>query len=152
LRFTPNNSTIKSRTRDGIFLRVTGDYLDYRFSYSLDGTDWQPFGEKVDGAVLSPAVLGGFNYTGVYLGLYASSIGAPTENHADFDYFLYRPMADGRDDWFCRQSGSRACAASANAPPPVSLSPAIQPPMPASRPGAGSRKRARVASIFFASH
>jgi alpha-N-arabinofuranosidase len=100
---------------DTIFLRVTGDYLDYRFFFSEDGVKWQPLGGKVDGAALSPAVLGGFNYTGVYIGFYASSNGAATRNHADFDFFLYRPTADGRDDWFCRQSDSRECAASAKA-------------------------------------
>jgi alpha-N-arabinofuranosidase len=88
---------------EGLYLRVTGDYLTYRFSWSRDGETWQGLGGDVDGAALSPAVLGGFNYTGVYLGLYASSNGAPGQNHADFDFFRYRPAANGRDDWFHRQ-------------------------------------------------
>jgi alpha-N-arabinofuranosidase len=100
---------------ESVYLKVTGDYLDYRFSYSTDGAEWHSLGEKMDGTALSPAVLGGFNYTGVYIGLYASSNGTAAINHADFDFFSYRPLADGRDDWFCRQSASRACAASAKA-------------------------------------
>jgi len=86
-----------------IYLRVTGDYLEYRFAWSRDARAWEPLGDAVDGDSLSPAVLGGFNYTGVYLGLYASSNGAPSGNHADFDFFRYRPTADSRDDWFQRQ-------------------------------------------------
>jgi len=91
--------------RDGgtIFLRVTGDYMDYQFSFSMDSFEWQALGGTIDGAALSPAVLGGFNYTGAYIGLYASSNGAPAENHADFEFFSYRPQADDRDDWFYRQ-------------------------------------------------
>ena len=86
-----------------VHLRITGDYLDYRFSWSADGVDWQPLGGAVDGTDLSPAVLGGFNYTGVHVGLYASSNGQPGGNHADFDFFRYRPTAADRDDWYHRQ-------------------------------------------------
>ena len=89
---------------DSVYLRVKGDYLSYQFSFSLDGSDWQLLGDPVDGAALSPAVLGGFNYTGVFVGLYASSNGEPTDNHADFDFFSYQPLAVGRDDWFYRQA------------------------------------------------
>jgi alpha-N-arabinofuranosidase len=87
-----------------VYLRVTGDYLAYAFSYSTDGLTWQLLADGVDGSSLSPAVLGGFNYTGVYLGLYASSNGEPTQNHADFEFFRYHPTAHSRDDWYYRQS------------------------------------------------
>lgn len=85
-------------------LKVTGNYLDYRFFVSADGQDWQPLGEAVDGRYLSPAILGGFNYTGVYIGLYASSNGAPGGNHADFEAFAYRPLVTERDAWYHRQA------------------------------------------------
>jgi len=88
---------------DTVYLRVTGDYLDYRFYYSRDGEEWLALGGKMDGTALSPAFLGGFNYTGVFVGLYATSNGAPTENHADFSVFNYRPLAGNRDEWFWRQ-------------------------------------------------
>jgi hypothetical protein len=48
-------------------------------------------------------VIEGYNYTGVYIGLYATSNGASTDNYADFDFFRYRPVAEGRDDWHYRQ-------------------------------------------------
>jgi xylan 1,4-beta-xylosidase len=86
-----------------IHLRITGDYLDYRFAWSRDARTWQDLGDAVDGSALSPAVLGGFNYTGVYVGLYASANGRESGNHADFDFFRYRPTAEGRDDWYSRQ-------------------------------------------------
>ena len=88
-----------------VYLRVTGDYMAYAFSYSADGLTWQTLADGVDGSSLSPAVLGGFNYTGVYLGLYASSNGEPTQNFADFEFFRYQPTAQTRDDWYYRQSG-----------------------------------------------
>ena len=90
------------------YLRVEGDYLTYRFSWSRDGQKWQRLGGDVDGSALSPAVLGGFNYTGVYIGLYASSNGQSTDNYADFEFFRYRPATAGRDDWFQRQRQRQA--------------------------------------------
>jgi alpha-N-arabinofuranosidase len=90
-------------TEDKVYLRVRGDYLQYSFSFSQDGEDWLPLGEPVDGTALSPAFLGGFNYTGVYVGLYASSNGTQTENHADFGFFNYRTTAVGRNDWYQKQ-------------------------------------------------
>ena len=88
---------------DDVYLKISGDYLDYGFYYSVDGENWQVLQEGVDGAALSPANIAGFNYTGVYLGLFASSNGMPTDNHADFESFTYRPLAENRDDWFYRQ-------------------------------------------------
>ncbi len=92
-----------------IHLMATGDFLDYAFHWSVDGEDWQQLAIGVDGTSLSPAVLDGFNYTGVYLGLYASSNGQQSDRHADFEYFRYLPLADGeqRDYWYHRQAGDR---------------------------------------------
>lgn len=88
---------------DAIYLRVTGNYLDYRFDISADGERWRPVGDVVDGTVLSPYRIEGYNYTGVYIGLYGSSNGAESENHADFDFFEYTPTAADRDAWYRRQ-------------------------------------------------
>jgi alpha-N-arabinofuranosidase len=71
-----------------VFLKIAGDYLSYG---------------SVDVTALSPAAIDGYNYTGVYLGLYATSNGTETHNHADFDFFSYEPTARSRDDWFERQ-------------------------------------------------
>jgi len=88
---------------DTVFLKVTGDYLAYRFQYSVDGEAWTALGGDVDGTTLSPAAIDGYNYTGVYLGLYATSNGAKTQNTVDFEFFNYEPTADSHDDWFDRQ-------------------------------------------------
>lgn len=88
---------------DSIHLKVVGDYLNYGFYYSVDGQRWQPLREDVDGVSLSPAVLKGYNYTGVYVGIYASSNGLPTANFADFDSFHYQPTGTDRDAWYYKQ-------------------------------------------------
>ena len=89
---------------DVVFLKITGDYLRYDFQFSADGESWISLASKVDVTALSPAVIDGYNYTGVYLGVYATSKGAPTQNYADFDFFTYEPTAISRDDWFHRQA------------------------------------------------
>ena len=43
--------------------------------------------DGLDAALLSSTVNGGF--TGAYMGMYASSNGSESENHADFDWFHY---------------------------------------------------------------
>ena len=88
---------------DTVSLRVSGDYLDCRFWYSADGENWRQLGDVVDGTALSPFVLGGFNYTGVYIGLYATSNGKASDNHADYEHFTYKPTGASRDDWYHRQ-------------------------------------------------
>ncbi len=88
---------------DTIHFKVTGDYLDYGFYYSVDGVDWSALQVNVDATRLSPAVIEGYNYTGAYVGLYASSNGVATDSHADFEFFRYRPAADARDHWYHRQ-------------------------------------------------
>ena len=87
------------------FLKVVGNYLDLGFFYSADGEAWQALAEGVDGSVLSPAEIGGYNYTGVNIGPYGSTNGAATKARAVFDYFDYRPTSRDRDDWFMRQAG-----------------------------------------------
>lgn len=74
-------------------LRVVGDGLDYRFSASPDGADWQAVGEVLDGRMFSPGELPGFNYTGVHVGLYGSAEGAEG-GRADFTFFRYDPQPE----------------------------------------------------------
>ncbi|SDG60943.1 alpha-N-arabinofuranosidase [Lentzea fradiae] len=52
--------------------------------------DWRPLGEPFDGRVLSTPVAGGF--TGVHIGLHATSAGAPSESWAEFSEFVHRPL------------------------------------------------------------
>ncbi len=94
-----------------IYLGVAADYLDYSFSYSLDGAEWHELAQGVDGVKLSPAAIDGFNYTGVYIGLYGTSNGLTSGNHASYDYFRYTPSAGDRDHWYHRQRSRRASTA-----------------------------------------
>lgn len=92
---------------DAVYLKVTGNYLDYRFFYSADGKDWHQVGDKVDGTALSPYFIQGYNYTGVYIGLYGSANGDETNNHADYEFFHYRATENDEDDWYHRQEAQR---------------------------------------------
>ncbi len=88
-------------------LKVRGDYLNLSFGYSLDGApgSWNTLAEDVDGTTLSPAVIHGFNYTGLYLGLFASSGGVESDNSADYEFFRYVPRCgEDRDGWYHRQT------------------------------------------------
>ena len=49
-------------------------------------------GPVLDGTILSPAVMTGFNYTGAFIGLYASSNHHDSQNYADFAEFDYLPI------------------------------------------------------------
>ncbi len=88
--------------QDGaIHLRVAADGLEYAFEFSLNGSQWQRAGNAVDGSRLSPSILKGFNYTGVFIGLYASANGGADGNFADFDFFdlqhsTNKPSGDAR--------------------------------------------------------
>ena len=93
---------------DAVFLRIRGDYLAYRFSWSAMARSGRTWAGQWTARLCSPAVLGGFNYTGVYLGLYASSNGERSDSHADFDFFRYAPADAGRDDWYHRQRQAQA--------------------------------------------
>lgn len=97
---------------DTVFLRVSGDYLVYRFEYSVDGESWTAIGGDVDGTALSPAAITGYNYTGAYVGLFATSNGQPSRTFAEFDFFSYEPTATSRDSWFYRQASKRDSHAS----------------------------------------
>ena len=74
-----------------LHLRIRGHDLQYYCEFSVDGKHYRVVGPALDGHALSPAVLEGFNYTGVVLGLYGSSNGAPTQAQAFFSDFEYRP-------------------------------------------------------------
>lgn len=70
-------------------LRVTAHEQDYSFYFSTDD-QWQALVEHVDGRILSTPVAGGF--VGAFLGMYASSNGQQSTNHADFDWFDYHDL------------------------------------------------------------
>ena len=67
-------------------LKVTAHKQNYSFYFSMND-QWQLLAENIDGRILSTPVAGGF--VGAYIGMYASSNGQPSTNHADFDWFEY---------------------------------------------------------------
>ena len=70
---------------DKVWLRVTGDPMQYKLWYSADGKDFRQAGTG-DTRYLSSETHG--NFTGIMLGLWAQS---PAEKGwAEFDYFEYR--------------------------------------------------------------
>jgi alpha-N-arabinofuranosidase len=85
-----------------IHLKVTGDYLDLGFHYSADGKNWQTLVAGADGSVLAPERIGGYNYTGAYVGLYGTTNGAG-EGRAVYDFMQYRPVSSDADNWFYRR-------------------------------------------------
>ena len=72
------------------YLRVACNNNLYTFSYSADGKEWIVQTKEADGRFLGAPRAGRF--TGTFIGMYASSNGQPSSNHADFDWFEYSPM------------------------------------------------------------
>jgi xylan 1,4-beta-xylosidase len=63
---------------------------DYTLRCTQDPARWRTLA-TVDGRILSPVAMGDF--TGAYLGMYASSNGRASANFADFDWFEYSGRA-----------------------------------------------------------
>ncbi|RZV35062.1 MAG: glycoside hydrolase family 43 protein [Chromatiales bacterium] len=85
-----------------VFLKVIADYLSLGFYYSADAESWQTLVEGIDGSMLAPERIGGYNYTGVYVGLYGSTNGTG-EGEARYDFMEYRPTVTDGNDWFSRR-------------------------------------------------
>lgn len=68
-------------------------YLMIAIYYGGRKGDLKPLIEGVDGRILSPDAAGGF--VGAYIGLYASSNGILSYNHADFGWFEYKEVREG---------------------------------------------------------
>ena len=73
-----------------IYLQAQARGQDYSFYYGASERELKPLATKVDGRFLSTDVAGGF--VGTCLGIYASSNGKESTNHADFDWFEYRGL------------------------------------------------------------
>ncbi|HEX9332249.1 MAG TPA: glycoside hydrolase family 43 protein [Anaerolineales bacterium] len=70
-----------------IALKVEAHEQAYSFYFSDKPNEWHILVEEVDGRILSTPVAGGF--VGAFIGMYASSNGQVSTNHADFDWFEY---------------------------------------------------------------
>jgi xylan 1,4-beta-xylosidase len=80
------STPLSSANRD-CYLRVEPMDSIYTMSYSLNGSNWTKI-RDVDGTILSTAKAGGF--VGCVIGLYATSLGKPSANKVEFDWFDYR--------------------------------------------------------------
>nr|WP_246291507.1 hypothetical protein [Lentzea indica] len=79
----------KTQVADGpVRLGIEAAGQDHQALVAVGSEEWKPLGEPFDGRALSTPVAGGF--TGVHIGLYATSDGVPSESWADFDSFTYR--------------------------------------------------------------
>jgi xylan 1,4-beta-xylosidase len=78
-------------TADRMFLGFEAQGQSYQAVSATSPEKWLPLGDSFDGTFLSTPVAGGF--TGVYIGMYASGNGLPSDSVADFDWFEYLPAA-----------------------------------------------------------
>lgn len=74
-------------TGKDVYLRIEPNKDVYNTSFSTDGKTWTPM-QKVDGKFLSTATAGGF--VGSVFGLYATSLGKPSQTKAYYDWFEYK--------------------------------------------------------------
>jgi alpha-N-arabinofuranosidase len=65
---------------------------DYELRVADRTGEWRTL-VRVDGRFLSPSAAAG-DFVGTHLGMYASSQGHPSDNHADFDWFEYRELPE----------------------------------------------------------
>lgn len=73
---------------DNIYLRLKGNDDFYQFEYSLNGKTFISLG-KMNVRYLSSESCGGF--TGVFVGLFATSESKQSTAYADYDKFIYHP-------------------------------------------------------------
>lgn len=71
-----------------IILRIAAMLQNLTFSYSFDNKEYHTLITGVDARILSTDVAGGF--VGNTLGLYCSSNGTESQNHADYDWIYYK--------------------------------------------------------------
>ncbi|MDU7134665.1 MAG: DUF1349 domain-containing protein, partial [Enterobacteriaceae bacterium] len=76
-----------------VWLRVDVDQLEYRYSYSFDGENWQTIPLTFEAWKLSDDYIGGRGFfTGAFVGLHCEDISGDG-CHADFASFTYQPEA-----------------------------------------------------------
>lgn len=78
----------KAVTGNVLYLKVEALEQEFAFTFSEDNKNWNILAENQDGRLLSSA-LGMGRFTGVFIGMYASSNGQQSNNYALFDWFEY---------------------------------------------------------------
>jgi alpha-N-arabinofuranosidase len=76
---------------DQFYFRVEAKGQSYSLFIAIEPEAWQSVAKNLDGRILSTPVATGF--IGAYIGMYASSNGAESDNHADFDWFEYQGLS-----------------------------------------------------------
>jgi xylan 1,4-beta-xylosidase len=84
--------TIQISQEDFVFLKIVAEDELYHFYYALVENKWVSLQQNMDARFLSTCTAGGF--VGCTIGLYATSLGLPSENKAQFDWFRY----EGNDE------------------------------------------------------
>jgi alpha-N-arabinofuranosidase len=64
--------------------------IDYAVAFATSPERWTPLGGRIDARLLAHDKAPGGQFTGSYVGVYASSHGRPSGNTADFDYLEYK--------------------------------------------------------------
>jgi xylan 1,4-beta-xylosidase len=82
-----------------LLLRIKAAGPNYSFEFATKPNNWILLKDKVDGKFLSTQVAGGF--IGCIFGMYATSSGSATSNHAVFNYLKYT----GNDPMFNQTPG-----------------------------------------------
>jgi alpha-N-arabinofuranosidase len=70
-----------------VYLKIEAGGDSYSFSFATDSDKWILLQDKVDARFLSTKIAGGFG--GSVYALYVTSLGRPSENAAQFDWFEY---------------------------------------------------------------
>jgi alpha-N-arabinofuranosidase len=78
---------IASKGNKPVYLKAQGKSDKYSFYFSMDNKNWKVVKDSVDGKLLSTKTAGGF--VGVTIGPYTTSLGAPSNNKAYYDWFEY---------------------------------------------------------------
>ena len=83
--YVSESTIITSKT---IKLKVKARALDYRFFVESNNGKWLQIGKVVNGEIISRQKIG--SYSGAYVGIFATSNGEKSSNHADFNSFIYQ--------------------------------------------------------------
>ncbi|MGM8361866.1 glycoside hydrolase family 43 protein [Flavobacterium sp. ARAG 55.4] len=73
-----------------VFLKIEGDNIRSTFSYGTSESNYKSIGDVQDLSIVSDEVAGGFS--GLYVGLYATSNGMNSKNIARYGWFEYKEV------------------------------------------------------------
>jgi alpha-N-arabinofuranosidase len=73
-----------------VTLKVKAKGLDYYFYVKTKDGNFRKIGKVMDGTLISRQRIG--SYSGAYVGVFGSSNGQKSNNHADFDSFTYKTL------------------------------------------------------------